>query len=325
MAARKTSARYTRWIFVSYKCDDRERFTPSDENIRYCVFQEEICPTTQKHHYQGFLQLHRQTDFGTVKKYFTTDPSIHLERCKGTSEQARRYSMKEETRFAGPWETGIWQDAKSGERNDLDDARETILAHTSWAAVIADPTITKTVARHLTWAREVYNSRPSTAPAPEIELRTWQHNVMEMLKEPPKKRRIIWIWSSESGTGKTTFYDYVSAAMPTLPGADWTNTLYLYDGHKVIWFDRTRAESDNWKSVDTFYSDLERWSNCTTHTSTKYNCTRKFVNAHIVVTANAAPDDFRLPDRFVVIRAELPPPTPSNPNDLTAPYVSDDE
>lgn len=314
--------RYFRWCVTSYATEDRETFPPIHANVKYFVYQEEICPKTDRHHFQAFLMLHKQADFSAVKAYFH-DKSVHLERCLGTSSQARAYCMKDDTRYAGPWEIGQFDAEEAGKRTDLDTAQETILGHTSWQAVLADKTITKTVARHLTWAREVYNSRPSTAPAPEIELRTWQHNVMEMLKESPQKRRIIWIWSSESGTGKTTFYDYVSAKMSTLPGADWTNTLYLYDGHKVIWFDRTRAESENWKSVDQFYSDLERWSNCTTHTSTKYTCCRKFVNAHIVVTANAQPDEFRLPDRFTIVRAELP--AVSSPNDVTVPYVDSDE
>lgn len=319
--ARNAAKRYSRWmVTVNDVNDDQMTFPPTDDNVKYFVYQEEIAPETGRHHYQCFLMLKRQTDFTTVKNYFSTS-KIHLEKCNGPSQKCRAYCMKEDTRHDGPYEIGTWEDSKSGERTDLEEAKAAILAHTSWAAVLADDSITKAVAGHLTWARAVYDSRPIKADLPDIELRTWQTEVMELLNGPPVKRRIIWIWSTESGTGKTTFFDYVSSVHPTLPGADWSNTLYCYDGQRVIWFDRTRAESNSDKSVDQFYVDLEKWSNCTIHTSTKYSCCRKLVAAHIVVTANAAPDQFRLPDRFYVVQANYVPKL----DEKTRIYETDDE
>lgn len=67
-----------------------------------------------------------------------------------------------------------------------------------------------------------------------------------------------------------------------------------------------RGESNNDKSVEQFYIDMERWSNHAVQTSTKYRPTRKFVRTHCVVTANTAPDESRLPGRFIIIEAKLP-------------------
>lgn len=43
----------------------------------------------------------------------------HYEPRKGTREQARDYSRKDDTRVGGPWERGTWEAGGSGTRNDL--------------------------------------------------------------------------------------------------------------------------------------------------------------------------------------------------------------
>ena len=61
------------------------------------------------------------------------------------------------------------------------------------------------MARHSKWVEQIYANRQQEIPEPEIELRNWQNRAMAVLNEEPQKRRIIWIWSVASGTGKTTF------------------------------------------------------------------------------------------------------------------------
>lgn len=307
-----TRKRYRQWMVTSFNVSVITPILQGStlalyKDFQYMVYQLEICPTTQRTHIQGYLELKRQMDFSAVKALFYPDTTVHLDARRGTRDQARSYCMKKESRQHAsdlPYEIGIWLEKTPGAREDLEAARVAIASKTSWNAVITDPELTNTVARHLSWAREVFNTRLILAPCPEIELRKWQKKVLRFLNGPPVKRRIIWIWSIQSGTGKTTFFDYVSANIPTVPGADWVNTLYCYDGERVVWFDRTRSESNDDKSVDIFYRDLERWSNGSIHTSTKYVTCRKLVNAHIVVTANSEPDGSRLPQRFVTVEAK---------------------
>lgn len=294
-----TSKRLRNWVFTSY---DLEAFKVPDEDpdFRYCVYQTEECPDTKRWHHQGYIEFNKAKTLASVKALLG-DQTVHLEPRRGTRAEARAYCMKNESRVAGPLEFGTWTGGEERTRTDLNDAREKIQAKTSWHAVINDPELCNVVARYGRWAREVYDNRAFDLDPMDLELYTWQNEVLGMLEEPIKSRRIIWIWSSESGTGKTTFYDYVARhnGFTVLPGSDFDNTLYAYDGENVIWFDLTRAQSGEHVP----YHALEKFSNCTVHLSKKYTSCRKLVRAHIVVTANIPPDETKLPDRCVIIYA----------------------
>lgn len=238
-----------------------------------------------------------------VKDIFK-DRTIHLEQRRGTREQARQYCMKADTAFPGenPTEYGEWT-GKQGTRTDLNDARAKIEQHKSWSNVLRDPEITSAVARHKNWAREIYESRDRNYKPPEIQLYAWEKEASELLEGKPEKRRVIWIWSAESGTGKSTFFDYCSARFNVLPGEDYPNTLYAYDDHAIIWFDLTRADSNAPP-----YKALEKFSNGGYHISSKYVSCRKLVDAHVVVTANFPPDESQLPSRCYLIKAQVDQP-----------------
>jgi len=287
------------WCFTSY---DLENFKLPDEDprFRYCVYQAEKCPETQRVHLQGYIEFNSAVSFGPLKTMFG-DPSIHLEARRGSRAEARAYCMKNESRYADPIEFGTWTGPEERARQDLNEARERIQAKRSWNDVLNDPELCNIVARYPRWAREVFDARNIDVPPPDIILRDWQTQVLDMLDEEPVKRRVIWIWSEESGTGKTTFFDFCSSRFNILPATDFTNTLYAYDGQRVIWFDLTRAQSADYSP----YHAIEKFSNCTFHLSTKYTSTRKYVNAHVVVTANRPPDHVNLPQRCIEIKATI--------------------
>lgn len=301
MAETRRHLRYKNWMVTSF---DLENFHVPDEHplFAYMIYQPEECPDTKRWHIQGYLELKKQTVFNTVVGMFKC--VVHLEARRGTQQEAIAYCSKKETRIAEPIEFGTLIREECGKRTDLDVARKQILAHTSWHAVLQDPTLVSVVSRYLNWAKEVFNSRPLAVIPPPITLRKWQKKALDIFNGPPTKRQIIWIWSYQSGTGKTTFFDYCSAHFSILPGADFVNTLYLYNSERIIWFDRTRSESNDDKGTSRFYSTLESLSNHTIHSSTKYQGLRKHVCAHVVVTANGRPDGALLPDRFLEIEAK---------------------
>jgi len=305
-AGKKRGLKY--WMVTSF---DLVNFSvPSeDDRFQYMVYQVECCPTTKRDHIQGYLELKSQTRFNQVKQMFAPCV-VHLEGRKAKSAiPAINYCKKEETRVDGPWEFGTpaVDEAERGKpKIDWVQVRAKVWACKTWAAVLAseDEEVVRACAAKLNYVKELYMTKPQPVFPPEITLRKWQRRVTEMLDGPVEKRRIIWIWSEKSGTGKTTFFDYCSSKYDVLPGADWANTLFVYDGNAVLWFDRSRSQSDDVRGVDQFYSDLERFSNDTVHTSTKYVPTRKRISAHVVVTANCPPDERRLPQRFVVVEAK---------------------
>lgn len=298
------SRKLRNWLITSYNDDEFTVDIEAEPRIRYCVYQYEICPKTAKRHIQCYIELSSGVTMTQVKA-IVCDPKAHCEPRRGTRTQARAYCMKDETRDPNVdsyCEIGTWH-PESGERSrtDLKEARAAIQGKNSWSDVLNDDDNSSTVARHLNWARQVYDARPVTIPTQDIVLRTWQNEVIGLLDEAVQKRRIIWIWSSESGTGKTTMFDYCSAKYNILPGTDYANTLYAYDGHGVIWFDLSRHQTHDHIP----YHALEKLSNQTIHLSTKYQTTRKYVSAHIVVTANIAPDERKIPDRCAKIYASM--------------------
>lgn len=85
--------------------------------LRYCVYQYEACPTTGRIHIQGYVEFNKPVRLARAKKLLSA-PTAHLEKRKGSREQARDYCMKEDTRHEGPFEIGTWISGQ-GERSDL--------------------------------------------------------------------------------------------------------------------------------------------------------------------------------------------------------------
>lgn len=106
------------WCFTSYLCP-----TPTMTDIQYMIYQQEKCPTTGRLHYQGYLELTKSVKMTGVKKIFKDD-TIHLEKRKGTQQQAIDYCKKLQSRVGPISEYGT--PAKQGKRNDLISVKETI-------------------------------------------------------------------------------------------------------------------------------------------------------------------------------------------------------
>lgn len=100
------------WMFTAFTGPD---FSNS-EDIAYYIYQKEKCPSTGKEHWQGYIELKKKMTMKGVKMLFG-DFKIHLERRKGTQDQAIAYCSKELTRMEMPVIFGIRK--KAGKRNDI--------------------------------------------------------------------------------------------------------------------------------------------------------------------------------------------------------------
>lgn len=306
MTGPNVQARY--WCFQHF---DLETFVVPDEHntFRYCVYQTEACPKTGSWHNQGYVEFTRTIRRKKVQELFGGE----LMNCKpkyenSTRTQARAYCMKEDTRVAEPVEHGVWvPDNPNGTRTDLVKAVEIIRTKRKLADCYDDPALYNVVAKYPKFVALQHAKNP-VEHVIDIELYDWQAEVIGMLEQDVVHRRIIWIWSTASNTGKTTFKDYISLKMDVLPArGPLADILYAYDKNDVIWFDYTRAE----KGYES-YKSLEDLSNIGWKLSTKFHSLRKFVKAHIVVTSNHAPDETKLPDRFYVVNID--PPSLNNNN-----------
>lgn len=264
--------------------------------VRYAVWQHEVGEAGTEH-YQGYLELNRTRRLAFVKKIL---PDAHFEVRRGTAEQAIAYCKKDEGRLDGPWEIG--ERVQQGQRNDIRAFHNSIVLGKTNRELMEEHTT-----EYYKYQRLIKHVRTEYAPAsdiPNIELRPWQQDLLERFRQPPVKRQIIWIWSTEGATGKTTFMDYVSYHFKVLPGS-WKNddNLYAYDGHQIVYWNIARAKETHPR----MWEILELWSDHTQQLSGKYESATVRPIAHVVVTANISPPDFTLmsQDRFLEIR--VPP------------------
>ncbi len=67
-----------------------------EDKMRYLVYQQEICPTTDRKHYQGYVVFNNAVALKGAKKLMKST-SIHMEAAYGTLEENQRYCQKSET------------------------------------------------------------------------------------------------------------------------------------------------------------------------------------------------------------------------------------
>ena len=88
--------------------------TETPDCVRYAIYGEEICPKTNKIHWQSYIELTKPMRMTAIKKAYD-DNTIHLEKRKGTREEARDYCKKDNKyEEHGKWIKG------QGHRSDLD-------------------------------------------------------------------------------------------------------------------------------------------------------------------------------------------------------------
>jgi len=141
------------------------------------------------------------------------------------------------------------------------------------------------------------------------ELRPWQEDLKKVLEGDVEERKVYWIWSEESNTGKSTFMNWLDAqGIPVLAvnNEKWDDTLHAYKREKVLHVNIERESLEAGSVGRKVIVLLEHISdNPRFYTSTKYDSTKKYVKAHIVVTANCPPPFERLPERCIEIKATL--------------------
>lgn len=108
------------------------------ECFKYAVFQEEK-GENETRHYQGYLELSTRKRLEWIKKRVSN--RMHLEKRRGTAQQARDYARKEETRVSGPYERGEWSPVTAGQRTDLEGAIDTLKRTGSLRRVAEDHSV----------------------------------------------------------------------------------------------------------------------------------------------------------------------------------------
>ncbi len=127
------------WIFVkNVAVNDNiissDLVDKNDDKINYAVWQLERGESGNLH-YQGYVEFTSRTRMAGALKAI---PNCHWEIRRGTAEEARKYSMKEDTRVEGPWEVGTWENHSRGKRTDLMTVKEELDKGATLAQVAED-------------------------------------------------------------------------------------------------------------------------------------------------------------------------------------------
>lgn len=110
--------RFRNICFTGFK---DEEYSFNETQMKYLVIGKEICPSTGKEHWQGYVELKQSKSMNAIKTLFN-DKGLHLEERKGNAEQASNYCKKD----------GNYKEygkiSKPGERSDLSEVKDKILA-----------------------------------------------------------------------------------------------------------------------------------------------------------------------------------------------------
>jgi len=104
------------WTLYGYcDIDLRDNFAQT-KGLRYAIWQKEMCPTTKRLHYQGYLQvIETMRCSGASKKYLFGKAKVF--KSEGSLEDNQKYCSKLESKIDGPWEYGVA--TTQGMRSDI--------------------------------------------------------------------------------------------------------------------------------------------------------------------------------------------------------------
>lgn len=102
------------FVFTSFENDEP---TFDEKVLVHIAYKRERCPNTSKDHWQGCCQFKNKTrrQLGSIARLLGSK-TIHVEKMRGTYEQALNYVRKKETAIGEPIERGDY--TTQGERTD---------------------------------------------------------------------------------------------------------------------------------------------------------------------------------------------------------------
>jgi len=111
--------------------------------VKYLCYQREMCPSTQRLHYQGYIEFTSRKAFNVVVKTLVNEflfDAPHVEKSKGTPLQCKEYCSKSETACPGTFiELGeITPEPTPGKRTDIQHAVERAVAGDSIYDIVVD-------------------------------------------------------------------------------------------------------------------------------------------------------------------------------------------
>lgn len=104
--------RFRAWVFTSFR-EEKPKFDPAI--CKYLIFQREICPTTGRPHWQGYIYFYDKMSWNFCRELLG---EIWLRKANGETHHSQTYCSKSPTSIPGTFEEH-GEAPKPGKRNDL--------------------------------------------------------------------------------------------------------------------------------------------------------------------------------------------------------------
>lgn len=236
----------------------------SETPISYIVYQREVCPTTGRHHYQGYVEFNRKVTRNQWQELARAPRSHCAPRLK-SQESNVSYCSKTETSIGEPF---IWGElSKQGKRNDLKKMKSSVLMNINSSTNIRDFAVAN----------------------PGLYIRN--HAGIDKLVGHHKKSRDfkteVYIHWGVAGSGKT-FKVYDDARKQNLtvykkPNGQWWDG---YEGQDIVLID----DYDNECTLP--FREFLQLNDCYPHSVPVKGSFRQFTSRKIVYTTNQSPYDW---------------------------------
>lgn len=185
--------------------------------VQYLVGQLEQCPTTQRTHYQGYIELKKTMRVAGLKKLLN-DNTIHIENRRGTQQQAIEYVTKTNTRIQEVASYGT--PAVQGKRTDIDLALEEIRMGIPLVEIIEEKPHLVRIIKSL----ERYKTLHINSKVVDVSNRT------------------VTVITGPSGAGKTTYVREKEPDLWVVPISNGTMWFDGYEGQEAVLFDDYNGE-----------------------------------------------------------------------------------
>jgi len=272
--------------------------------VSYIIVQGELTESGRKH-IQGYVQFCSRVTISCIQDFFG-DTGMHIEKRKGTEEQARFYCTKD----YGP-KHGFFHDSMEfgtmkkypgkGTRTDLitirDQIRETsvneIIHNTNDNYVLQN--VLKYKSAFIEYEKDIYTEQVKKLALEEyknVEWKKWQKTLLDLLDLPYDqidKRKVIWLFDEIGNTGKSWIAKYIKITKGCyiITGGKQADILYGYNNQPVVIYDLARTYSDNLNHI---YTTIENFKNGM-FLNTKFESRERiFKIPYVIVMANFLPD-----------------------------------
>lgn len=223
MGNNETKKQSKHWIFTDYEVKTEYAW---NENVNYAIWQTEECPTTKRHHNQGFVTFHRKLTLQSAKKYISNRANLQH---ANSITRCINYCSKNKTRIAGPWEFGNKPRFGKKKLSISDDSVVKGTPLTTETTEIDMKTINELIKMNYTHEDFIMKCtnlyKKYTREIKDLLKINHMKKLITTVSEPKKKKLLA--FHGDPGTGKSTLLQEFYSSRNLQP--------YSYNGG--IWFD----------------------------------------------------------------------------------------